>query len=377
MSEREHAASAGGGGGGGGYEIEREDRGEKKRKREEEEEEEEPEEEEAEEVEEVEEYNNQYFCGRSRQYNGVLKRYRYESEGEEERDPNTGYEIETGSSNDVASNVSSIPLSYYGAHRSAIQLSPGLELFHPFNAAVELSEGANAEHLLHILKLAGDKKRQLWFKFVCFRLPNGEHKMYIIPGNPNYNKHSLCVLQGYYDYMMTQPDRYRSLIDKYDEIIAAQRMSRMEILTEKNPLIVSFNKELFNEFGCMPVLLSGSGTYMGKNAADENIVGLNAKSGHYRIPTDVFKKRLEEGLLSRFLPGYILELHKVPTEAQLTKNNLIDNAFFGYTGICLTEEELSIASVRKKSKKSKKKGGTRRKHKRTIRKRRHRRTYRR
>jgi hypothetical protein len=355
MSKRVHAASAGVGDETEGDERERDEM-------------------EGDEIEEVEEYNNQYFCGRSRQYNGVLKRYRYESEGQEVIDVATGFEIETGASDDAASNVSSIPLSYYGAHRSAIQLSPGLELFHPFNAAIELSEGANAEHLLQILKWTGDKKGQLWFKFVCFRLPNGQHKMYIIPGNPNYNKHSLCVLQGYYDYMMTHPDRYESLIDKYDAIIAAQRMSSMEILTEKHPLIVSFNKELFNEFGCMPVLLSGSGTYMGQNTNGKNIVGLNAKSGHYRIPTDVFRKRVEEGLLSRFLPGYILEVHKVPTEAQLTKNNLIDDAFFGYTGICLTEEELSIASVRKKSKKV---GGTRRKHKRTRRKRRHRRTYRR
>ena len=239
------------------------------------------------------------------------------------------------------------------------QKSPAMELY----VATDKAYDIQAPGTLNLVKgLFSKSNENSWFKFVLVSV-NGEPKLYIIYGNDDQNKHSVCFLYAMYENIPRQRSsksgssktgsakkssqrsprsvslsRSIGFHNLMDQVIAFDETAEQPI-TEETPLIINLNKEIYNKFRCMDVIISGSATYLGKREG-LHILCINSKSGHYLPDLETLRDSVAE-----FFPQLFPEDWAFTVRENVT--NMIDlEALYGktykrYTGTCLTDAEIA------------------------------------
>lgn len=233
------------------------------------------------------------------------------------------------------------------------QKSPGYELFLSTDRAYNVRD----PDTITKIKNEFSKARNAWFKFVLFHLPDDPEniQMYIIYGNDEENKHSVCYLYGIYENGGPEYENIRELMN-----FIIQAKSEGVVMNENTPEIIALNKEIFRVSGCMDVDASGSATYLGKKGR-KDLLCINTKSGHY-LPSLELLEFVKDNYLGTFFPrnNWVIDVRKnITSDASLKA--VYGEDYKKYTGTCFTEEEEAfVASTKTKKTKSKKGGKTKR-----------------
>jgi hypothetical protein len=263
------------------------------------------------------------------------------------------------------------------------QKSPAMELF----VATDKAYDIQARGTLDLVKGPFSKENDSWFKFVLVSV-NGEPKLYIIYGNDDQNKHSVCFLYAMYENIPRQRSSKsassrssksgstksasgkRSSSQKtaslsrsassprrigfhqlMDQVIALDDTTG-EPITEETSLIINLNREIYNKFRCMDVIVSGSATYLGQHEG-LHILCINSKSGHYLPDLETLRAAVSEFFPQLFPSDWAFTVRENVT-------NMIDlEVLYGkenykhYTGTCLTDAEIASLPELRERRKSK------------------------
>jgi hypothetical protein len=225
---------------------------------------------------------------------------------------------------------------------SANQKSPGYELFLASDKAYNIEESDTIE----LIKTSFSKRSDGWFKFVLFTVDDNP-KLYIINGKDEINKHSVCYLYGLYEHITSRGQsptrRYAVFIELMDVIL--RKKHEGVVLTENDPEIINFNKEIFKLVGCMNVIASGSATYMGRSGSKHHLC-INTKSGHFLPTIEILQQAVSEYFPHYFpIDEWSIDIIKNVSDSELKK--IYGEHYKDYTGTCFSEEELAALDVKK------------------------------
>jgi hypothetical protein len=263
------------------------------------------------------------------------------------------------------------------------QKSPALELFLATDKAYDIQEPGVIQKVMNEFNKATHNS---WFKFVLITV-NDEPKLYIIYGNDEQNKHSVCYLYGMYENLprpttpsasdkpgsddsSARPHMFHELMDA---ILSAK--GRESYISESDERIVALNAEIYRNFKCMDVIVSGSATYMGQQEDGKHLLCINTKSGHYLPDLPSLQDAVITFFPHLFPEDWTFVVRKNEDIGKLEK--LYGEHFSHYSGTCLSNEEKEmleqLKQTKSRSKSNKNKtavgGKKRRKHKRITRRR--------
>ena len=216
----------------------------------------------------------------------------------------------------------------YNKHKRI--MSPGFEILMSSDAPFELTHST----LYRLIQF--NRATNRWFKFVIFNF-KGENHLYLLNGNPENNKHPMCMVYGFLEH--SSKDEYplfRAAIEnllKLKENID-KNVINIETVDEDNEVIVNFNRKLYENFGCMHALSAGSGTIL-----EDGTICLNNKSGHFKpgmgdleIAREMFNIVTGQPVRSRIAAHKDLVIKEL--SSVIPKFNY-DN----YSGTCLRSED--------------------------------------
>ena len=208
-------------------------------------------------------------------------------------------------------------------------LSPGLEVIFASSLPFQL----NSENLKSFFEFR--RKDNKWFKFVIFKYKDKDY-LYVMYGNPERNKHSLCLLYGVLDlYPRSSFPELRAAHEKLIEL--KKKMTNGELkgedLTEDIVEVLEFNRVLFETLGCMEALSAGSGTIL-----ENGTICINNKSGHF---APKFSDLVIAQSMFREITGRDVNI-RLPAEkskivAELSEIPGFD--YYNFTGTCLGSED--------------------------------------
>jgi len=157
--------------------------------------------------------------------------------------------------------------------KSSRIMSPAFELLLSSDEPFQLKP----ENINKFLEFKRENNK--WFKFVIFEF-NKINYLYVMFGNPENNKHPLCIIYGIKEIapeiltpgFNSSFDKIMILKDKLNNDVIS-----IDVIDENNEIITEFNAQLFANFQCMKAISAGSGTIL-----EDGSLCINNKSGHFR-----------------------------------------------------------------------------------------------
>ena len=208
-------------------------------------------------------------------------------------------------------------------------MSPGFEILmstdKPFELKVDTLDVFNTFN----------RKDKKWFKFVIFRFKD-ENYLYVMYGNPEYNKHPMCMIYGFLEHSSDEEyPEFRKAITDLHTLKQSLDVNDVSIddIDENNEVIILFNNKLFENFKCMEALSAGSGTIL-----EDGSICLNNKSGHFKpsMADLEIAKEMFESVTKRIVKTRLAaDKSLVETELASLPGFKYDN----YTGTCLASQD--------------------------------------
>jgi hypothetical protein len=162
---------------------------------------------------------------------------------------------------------------------------------------------------------------------------DGLDYIYVMYGNPENNKHPLCLLYGILE--LSPKSFFPELRTAFDNIIKLkQQLQNGEIeVTEDNKYVLNFNKALFDALGCMEALSAGSGTIL-----ENGTICINNKSGHFKPSypdLELAQAKFEQ------ITGRVVNIRLQSERSKVVEelSNIPGFSYYNFTGTCLKSED--------------------------------------